>query len=1167
MATTHKPNPYVPSFLRSAVSGSRPISITLADVGDTNAACTSSFRYDSGATPLKSTQQLNVDWSRFENHTFFMSAEAKVNLAFEAIINGFPFDGTRREAEAFFDNLTGFERWVFDSFPRFRGALAFVGNTGGGVGAAPETGTFIEVRNSVGALYPEAAPGSTGRAVLNPTGSQSMTIEAQLYVPTTTNDTQVVCQMMSGTTQGFSLHLLPASSTSSCEAQFVVVSGSTWLGLPVQVQKGRFNHVSFVLNRENATSFIDGFINAEKAGTSKTQGTIGRLDIDASPFLIGSGTAVELPSSTITPASTLSGTIDELRVFHAVRTAKQLAAYARRSTFAGNGLVLYYRFNEPPPPLASSASDPANAIVLDYSGNALHAVVSNFTGSLRIDASADPLNPMTHERAESSVVLFPAYPAITELNSTLLASASAYDEENPNLITKLVPQHYLLEGAIQDGFNEPTEGNAGQAYGGSGIPGQGRMGNAQIMASLLYVWARFFDEMKLFVDSFSTLRTVDYDARDTVPDNFLVDMVRSYGFHLPPLFADSTIEQYVRGDNLEMGEFSTSETSLRAVSNAIVRRILVNMPDVIRSKGTQHSIRSFLRAAGIDPNNSVRIREFGGPTTQQLSFARESRFEPGSMVQFSTSSLAVSPFLSSSRDEPGFPNVTGDASDGLLTSGSWTWEGTVRYTPQSVASMQSTVQSIVRLCVTGSTSGSSGGFSGIVANLVAVSSSVNPRLMLFLRPGDEQGSPLLSMQIDTPSQGRSGFAARQPGLFNYDKWNVSFGCVRGDDGINSAVSSSYFLRIASQNVGDIELLEATASYFQEDPTGNNVFRRICPASTHGVYIAMGPGQHVVSGTGPQYLHLNDYSCAPDDARTTSFDGRVSDVRFWSRALTIEEWKEHVRDRRSVGVRDPLVNWNYVHTRTGSFGRLRMNSMVPQETRRANATASLGELGAITFVDTSECDMHMTGTGFPIDDDCVVGEVFGVSHISAYFDEASSDQKVRVRSFYDQQAVDDTPWASPAPVYEIPASETPTDDVRLSVEFSLVDALNRDIVTILASMDAIDNAIGSPELLFSPDYPSLEDMRDVYFNRLKEKLNFQAFFEFFRWFDSSIGTFIQQLVPRKTKFKGTNFTVESHMLERAKQEYTSNQMYLGDSMRQNLDAVILLQQVEGRASKY
>jgi len=313
------------------------------------------------------------------------------------------------------------------------------------------------------------------------------------------------------------------------------------------------------------------------------------------------------------------------------------------------------------------------------------------------------------------------------------------------------------------------------------------------------------------------------------------------------------------------------------------------------------------------------------------------------------------------------------------------------------------------------------------------------------------------------------------------------------------------------------------------------------------------------------LYLNNTSKAPSEALATDLGGMMSNLRFWSKALTQTEWTEHVLNYRSLGVEDPLVNYNFVTTRTGSFERVRMDTFSKQETRRACATASLGTLGTINFLDFSLNNMHMTGTGFPIDADCVKGDLFDLSYLSPNFDEASTNEKIRIRSYLNQDLVDATPWAGVAPVYEILKSEKPTDDVRFAIEFSLIDALNRDIVTMFSTFDAIDNAIGSPELLFSPDYPDLDKLRTVYFNRIQEKLNFKSFFEFFRWFDMSIGTFIEQLVPRKTNFKGTNFVIESHMLERHKLEYYGNEIYLGDACRARIRDV--LQQIAGAIKKH
>lgn len=1138
------------------MSGSRPISLTYSQVQDTNIASTSSFIYDSAGSPLKSSQQLNVDWSKFQNHTFFNSAETKVNMAFDQIINSYPFDGTRLETEQFFERLTGFDKWVFEQFPKYRGALHFSGTR---VGEDSALGTWIAIKDAAGSLFPELAKNSTGESVLNP--DASMTIEMHLFLPSQANDTQFIVQKISGSTEGFGLYLMPNTSSTECQARFSVVSGAFSVTTMAMLSKGAYNHIAVTLNREEGVHFLQFFKSGEAVDTSRSRYVINEMNIDASDFVIGSGSRMQMGTTVVSASQTLSGTIDELRVFHSARTTAQLQQYARKPIFATDDLQLYYRFNEPPPVLAATAADSVNAIVIDSSGNSLHALVNAFTGTLRVDAGTDTLSRMVYEFDETAPVLFPAHSGVISFNAELLASASEYDHANPNLITKLIPQHYLLDGAAFEGFEE-LEGNGGDAYGGSGIPGQGTKGNVQLLLSFLYIYAKFFDELKLFVDSFRSLRYVNYDQTDNIPNNFLNTLVDQFGFHLPPLFNDSTIEQYIRAENID-ADVSVSEYALREVQNQLLRRVLINMPDVLRSKGTQHSIKSFLRAVGIDPDNSMRIREYGGPTTRQLSFSRETKREPNVMAKFITSSYVVSPYLSASRVEPGIPKprgtfvtpsayppfgISNQRSDGLLTSGSWTTEMIVKWTPAQLRTITAATQSLMRMSVTGSTANSE----GVVLNLLAVSSSVEPRLILYVRPGSSGSSPTLSLTLPMPVT---------DGLFNNERWNVSFGCERNDT-LDSRVSSSYFLRAANQSDGKLEFFKSTSSFFYEVRSSEtNVFRDFhATTNVSGTRLVTGEGLPVVGSSSVAFL--NNTSVVDSEARTVNFGGLLSNVRFWSKALTEIEWKEHVRNYKSLGVIDPLVNYNFVKTRSGSFERVRLDSLTKQEVRAAS-----GSNGRLTFLDFSLNGMHLTGTSFPLDADTLVGEIFDYSYLSPYFDEAATNEKIRARSFQNQDLVDETPWASVAPVYEIMKSEEPTDDVRFSIEFSLIDALNRDIITLFSTFDAIDNALGAPELVFSPDYPDLDRLRNIYFNRIGSKLNFRAFFEFFRWFDTSVGTFINQLVPRKTNFKGTNFIIESHMLERHKLEYFGNEMYLGDEDRSRIKDVLLLQQIVGSCRKY
>jgi hypothetical protein len=1141
----YKSNPYIPSFLKAALQNGRSVSLTFADVSGSNINNQNSFGYSIEGTGLKSTQQLNIDWSKFENHTFFMSAEAKVNLAFEQIINGFPFDGNREEIENFFSELTGFDKWVFDKFPKFKGQLHFSGTQLSET--SPLLGTYISVKDIPGSLFPSLSPNvSTVESVINPGVNDSLSVEMQLKIPEISTDgTQIILQKINkDDNHGFSIRLNPTVSTAIVETCFDVFSGSSNMSVSTNIEKGRFNHLCFILDKSDGVHNLKLYNNESLLSESDNQTSFGQLNINYADVLIGSGSSYDVGLTTITPQQTLSGSIDELRVFHSVRTIEQQKSYAKKSIYATPDLKLYYKFNEPPPPLSPITNDLVNSIVLDSSGNSLHAYVSNFTGSLRENSSQDETSNLLYEKDSLSPILFPAYSNVITLNSSLLTSASSYDSENPNLITRLIPKHYFIEGAAEEGFISENQ-NVGSLYGGQGIPGQGQLNNVQIMLSLLYIWAKFFDEIKLYLDTFSSLRTVDYELNKSTPNNFLLDIAKHYGFFLPPLFTSSNIEQYTSSENIDPLTKGNESLSLQSVQHEILRRILINLPAVIRSKGTQHSIKAFIRSIGIEPDASMRFREYGGATYKKLLNSREQKTDVAGIISFSTGSLVFSRFLSGSRTEIGYPEPTGNfintreynphgisnsRNDGLFTSGSWTFECSYKYNLQTVP-LNSTTQSLARLCVTGSGIQNP----GLVGNLIAYYDENLPKISLFLRPGNDSNAKLLNLSLVLP----------QDAIFGGDLWNISFGCERNDS-IDSELSSSYFLRAGLQNNGEIVHLFSTSSYFYEltgsaSPLNSNVFRTIDlvhNTNASGSFISIGTNQTIPAGSSTTHRFLNDSSLVSDSsARQTTFDGRTMKLRFWSKSFKENEWIEHVKNYQSLGVQDPLKNYNYEKALTGSFERLRLDSLMKQETKVADLN------GNITFNDFSENNIHLSGIGFPNDRSCITPEIIRYTHLSAYFDESIANDKIRIRGYQNEDLINKNPWAQKAPVYEIVKSESPIDDSRFSIDFSLVDALNKDIINMFSTFDSLQNYIGSPELMFSSDYPDLEKLRNVYFNRIKDKLNFKAFFEFYSWFDNSIGIFIEQLIPRKTLFKGTNFLIESHMLERHKHEYKFFNNYL------------------------
>ena len=189
-----------PSYVRRLTTESTPAKEQTAAALSGSQITSGSFRYDPVGTGFKSTQQIPIDWSAFENHTFFDSAESKVNVSFDEIINNFPFDGTRADLDTFFDGLTGYGKHVYDSFPKRTGYMYFSGTHNEYVGAGEYSGnagttlgTRIDVTDYAGAVFPSISKDRSGRTVIDP-NKGDISFEMHLLVPAQQNDNQIILQ-------------------------------------------------------------------------------------------------------------------------------------------------------------------------------------------------------------------------------------------------------------------------------------------------------------------------------------------------------------------------------------------------------------------------------------------------------------------------------------------------------------------------------------------------------------------------------------------------------------------------------------------------------------------------------------------------------------------------------------------------------------------------------------------------------------------------------------------------------------------------------------------------------------------------------------------------------------------------------------------------------------
>ncbi|MBP05000.1 MAG: hypothetical protein CMA72_09490 [Euryarchaeota archaeon] len=1102
--------------------------VTLKSIGEGVSFPTESFRLDPPGSPLKNTQQIPLDYSKFENHTFFNSAESNVNVAFSRIINNYPFDGTADDIQAFLDGLTGFEKYVFDQFPKFKNFARFIASDS----------TTVTVDDFAGTSLPTLSRDKTGQSILDP-GSNSISFEMQYFSPSETTSPSVLFQKLSGSS-GFSVVASGSAGSTNERLQVYFSSASVGLSASLDIPKGQFNHIVAQFNRLPGNQRLEIYVDSLLSATSSAVSEFGNIDFAVSPLTIGSGSVHASPGFvTFTPTATLSGAIDELRIFHATRSIGNQKNFATQNIFPSSDLKLYYKFNE------VTGTHGGNTIVLDASGNSLHGSYANSAIAAASRGTAGQLpglvNPMTLEKLEDSPVLFPGFSTTVSLNSDLLSSASQYDANNPNIITKLVPQHYLLEAAQAEGFANEDADTGDPLIQAQGAPGGAKLPSSQIIATLLFMYAKFFDELKIYIDHMSKLNSVGYDSEDTIADTFLIDRAKQLGFDLPSQFTAANFAQFLLAKNIDVTS-KISSTNLVDAQNKLWRRFLVSLPEIIRSKGTRSAVRGIFNTLGIEEGKIFKTIEFGGRNVDKIETARIEKTIDLKFVDFSGSfagttavdgsgfatdkPLLKSSFLSSSRTEPGAPLPGGTLTsagtnyspDGLFTSSSFSVEGIYKFdTPLTGTHFLS--QSLFRIATTGS-------FVGVTVPVIANVVAIRPDVKLGVT-----GTIMAFTADSVISDSAATLILTGVNIFDGMPHHVSFGRKKLP-GTISPEKVEYFVSVRDTGMYSEPV---TARSLAKDIIVGNVTGYSFTGSLNksGSYLIVG-SQSLDSTSVTQTLVSTDYDGTA--AKATEFSGKLAELRFWSKALSEEELAAHALNPGSLGVINPHINFDFGKTVSGSFEKLRLAATMQQPVTTSDAS------GNISFFDYAQGVVTADGTGFEASKRVIEKSRQRTVRFSSNFDVNSTDEKIEVQSLNNAAIADLIGATSINDIDYLRPTEIEIDN-RMLVEVSVAQALDEDIMNIFASFEELEKALGAGEKLFADDYSDLRHLREIYFNRLNDKINLGTFFDFFRFFDKTIETLLRIVLPQNSNFLGVHFVVEPHVLERGKIKYYGEDIYL------------------------
>jgi len=127
--------------------------------------------------------------------------------------------------------------------------------------------------------------------------------------------------------------------------------------------------------------------------------------------------------------------------------------------------------------------------------------------------------------------------------------------------------------------------------------------------SIFQIYGQSFDQIKKFIDNIAYMRNVSYDGINNVPDVLLKNLAETLGLSTVSLFDEKTLQEslYNRHDTKYDG-ISTG-TNLIEAEYEFYRRIIINLAQLYKSKGTRSAIEFFLKFIGA-PEPMIRLEEY-----------------------------------------------------------------------------------------------------------------------------------------------------------------------------------------------------------------------------------------------------------------------------------------------------------------------------------------------------------------------------------------------------------------------------------------------------------------------------------------------------------------------------------------------------------------------------
>jgi len=644
-----------------------------------------------------------------------------------------------------------------------------------------------------------------------------------------------------------------------------------------------------------------------------------------------------------------------------------------------------------------------------------------------------------------------------------LATASAYDTENVSLLRNTVPTHIKAD-PDNDSYT-----------------------------LFLDMIGEHFDDLYFRIQSFENSYRGEENIDIGLSKDLILETAKSFGINLYPGFSSNDLWDYALGTDSSgtyqasgSGETRTFVKKDSHSSNDIEKqqwkRILNNLPLLMKTKGTARGIRALLATYGI-PLTILNIDEYGGAPAERTEDKREIQrfnyamdFSGSSRVTFGHQNInpATTVDLPLSVQSPidRFPSMYEFRID-TQTTQSMLLFSIGGDTPENV---------LLYLEVSSSATGSDSP-SAIAAGSASAFCKYGRLTAIISGAGS-----------DVPKSGSTSYAP----FYNNDWWNISIGTTEHPSGSNQTGNS-------------LEVRYATS--------GENSNGRITHSGSVNIPLTAAHSANWSSleftslGGGQLLEHANSFNTTAN-LGIQPFSGSIQEFRGWFEYLSEDAFHQHTLAPTSIvgDTVDMAYNDLWMRLPMGTDGhRLTVNS----SGQISLGTQTHNYSGSVPFADWDGNDVWngLVGVnflGFPADSTpfSPKSETYYVK-VPHTAGPSKHSNKIRI----EDNILRNNQLGSETSFEQSSFDSNPLDSEDVSVVLSPSDDIDTDIAMQFGGFD-LDDFIGDPRDRFKLEYSTLRSIKQKYFKKYTGGTNVMAFVQFLRSFNKGLFKLIEDFIPAR-----------------------------------------------------